>query len=110
MTNRTITRRHYLAATGASALVLGLGLRMTPPRGDNWAGCLGMTAGAIVYCLRTGLGEVVASLVTEPVTEDELARAKALLTTAWWRQVSTVGGRADTLSRRNCMRATSPRR
>jgi hypothetical protein len=31
---------------------------MTPPRGDNWAGCVGMTAGAIFYCLRTGLAEV----------------------------------------------------
>ena len=38
-------------------------------------------------------------MVTEPVTEDELARAKALLTTGWWRQVSTVYGRADTLGR-----------
>ena len=43
---------------GFGVLVLGLGLRMTPPRGDNWAGCLGMTVGAIVYCLRTGLAEV----------------------------------------------------
>ncbi|GAA0508449.1 zinc protease [Paractinoplanes deccanensis] len=55
--------------------------------------------GVPVEELEGGLGEVVGSLVTEPVTEDELARAKALLTTAWWRQVSTVGGRADTLSR-----------
>ena len=43
---------------GFGILVLMLGLRMTPPRGDNWAGCVGMTAGAIVYCLRTGLAEV----------------------------------------------------
>ena len=43
---------------GFGLLVLGLGLRMTPPRGDNWAGCLGMTIGAIVYCVRTGLAEV----------------------------------------------------
>jgi hypothetical protein len=51
----------HLAAgwwAGFGLLVLGLGLRMTPPRGDNWAGCLGMTAGAIVYCMRTGLAEV----------------------------------------------------
>ena len=40
-----------------------------------------------------------AAWLTEPVTEEELARAKALLTTAWWRQLSTVGGRADTLGR-----------
>ena len=50
---------------GFGLLVLVLGLRMTPPRGDNWAGCLGMTAGAIVYCLRTGLAEVArAALVS----------------------------------------------
>jgi hypothetical protein len=42
-----------------------LGLRMTPPRGDNWAGCLGMTVGIVVYCLRTGLPEVArATLVS----------------------------------------------
>jgi zinc protease len=55
--------------------------------------------GVDVATLEEGLSEVVGSLVTEPVTEAELARAKALLTTAWWRQVSTVGGRADTLGR-----------
>jgi zinc protease len=49
--------------------------------------------------LEAGLAEVVASLVDEPVTEAELDRAKALLTTHWWRQLSTVGGRADTLGR-----------
>ncbi len=42
-----------------------LGLRMTPPRGDNWAGCLGMTVGMLMYCMRTGLPEVArASLVS----------------------------------------------
>lgn len=30
-------------------LVVGLGWRMTPPRGDNWAGCLGMVAGMLLY-------------------------------------------------------------
>jgi hypothetical protein len=50
---------------GFLVLVVGLGLRMTPPRGDNWAGCLGMTAGLFVYWARHGLGEVaLASLVT----------------------------------------------
>ena len=34
---------------GFAVLVLGLRLRMTPPRGDNWAGCLGMTVGLFVY-------------------------------------------------------------
>jgi zinc protease len=55
--------------------------------------------GVDVAELEQGLSEVVASLVSEPVTEDELSRAKALLTTAWWRGMSTVGGRADTLGR-----------
>jgi predicted Zn-dependent peptidase len=33
------------------------------------------------------------------VTEAELDRAKALLSTGWWRQMSTLAGRADALSR-----------
>jgi zinc protease len=55
--------------------------------------------GVSAETLEQGLTEVVAGLVSEPVTADELDRAKALLTTAWWRQLSTVGGRADTLGR-----------
>jgi zinc protease len=55
--------------------------------------------GVDVDTLEQGLAEVIDSLVTEPVTEGELRRAKALLTTAWWRQLSVVGGRADTLGR-----------
>jgi hypothetical protein len=50
---------------GFVLLVLVIGLRMTPPRGDNWAGCAGMTAGILVYCLRNGLSPVArAALVT----------------------------------------------
>jgi predicted Zn-dependent peptidase len=49
--------------------------------------------------LEAGVAEVLESFATEPVTTDELERAKALLTTSWWRQMSTVGGRADTLGR-----------
>jgi zinc protease len=49
--------------------------------------------------LEAGMAEVVGSLATEPVTDAELRRAKALLTTSWWRQLSTVYGRADTLGR-----------
>jgi predicted Zn-dependent peptidase len=55
--------------------------------------------GVDVATLEEGLAEVVGSLVTEPVTDTELNRAKAMLTTAWWRSLSTVGGRADTLGR-----------
>ncbi|GLY24868.1 pitrilysin family protein [Micromonospora sp. NBRC 101691] len=49
--------------------------------------------------LEAGLAEVVDELASVPVTATELDRARALLTTAWWRQMSTVDGRADTLSR-----------
>lgn len=55
--------------------------------------------GVDAVTLEAGLAEVLDSLATEPVTEAELDRAKALLTTSWWRQMSTVGGRADTLGR-----------
>jgi hypothetical protein len=42
-----------------------LDIRMTPPRGDNWAGILGVYGGALVYFIRNKLWPiVVASLVT----------------------------------------------
>ena len=43
---------------GFVLLVLVLGLRMTPPRGDNWAGCIGMTAGMLIYFERRGLRDL----------------------------------------------------
>jgi len=43
---------------GFLILVVALGLRMTPPRGDNWSGCLGMTAALLWYCRRAGFAEV----------------------------------------------------
>ncbi|MFI6264628.1 M16 family metallopeptidase [Micromonospora sp. NPDC051006] len=49
--------------------------------------------------LAEGLHAVVDELASVPVTATELDRAKALLSTAWWRQMSTVDGRADTLGR-----------
>ncbi|MEV6704556.1 M16 family metallopeptidase [Micromonospora wenchangensis] len=49
--------------------------------------------------LAAGVAEVVDELATVPVTATELDRAKALLSTAWWRQMSTVDGRADALGR-----------
>ncbi|MGN9767796.1 M16 family metallopeptidase [Micromonospora sp. SD12] len=49
--------------------------------------------------LGAGLAEVVDELATVPVTAAELDRAKSLLSTSWWRQMSTVDGRADTLGR-----------
>jgi hypothetical protein len=46
-------------------LVVGLGIRMTPPRGDNWSGCVGMAIGLLVYCWRHQLfGVAYAALVT----------------------------------------------
>jgi predicted Zn-dependent peptidase len=48
--------------------------------------------------LEAGLVEVVDGLAGG-IAPEELDRAKALLATAWWRQVSTVAGRADVLSR-----------
>jgi zinc protease len=49
--------------------------------------------------LEAGLVEVVDEVATGGVTEAELDRVRALLTTAWWRQMATVDGRADTLGR-----------
>jgi len=43
---------------GFAMLVLVLGLRMTPPRGDNWAGCVGMTAALLWYCRRIEYREI----------------------------------------------------
>lgn len=44
-------------------LVVALGWRMTPPRGDNWAGCAGMVAG--LWLWRQGLVQVaMASLIS----------------------------------------------
>lgn len=33
-------------------------LRMTPPRGDNWAGCVGLVVGVLAYCWQYQLGGV----------------------------------------------------
>lgn len=50
---------------GMLVLVVLLDWRMTPPRSDNWAGCVGMVIGMWVYLQRNGLGGVThASLVT----------------------------------------------
>jgi len=49
--------------------------------------------------LEAAMAEVVDEIATGGVTAAELERAHALLTTAWWRQLATVDGRADTLGR-----------
>src|SRR6266850_1579699 len=50
---------------GFLVLVNLLGWRMTPPRGDNWAGCVGMVAGMWIFFQRHGLpGLTLASILT----------------------------------------------
>jgi zinc protease len=56
-------------------------------------------SGVTAERLERGLVEVVDELAAGGVTESELDRARALLSTAWWRQMATVDGRADTLGR-----------
>ncbi len=52
----------WLAFAG---LVLLAGLRLNPPRGDNWAGCIGLVAGFLLFCRRHRLGTVArAALIT----------------------------------------------
>jgi hypothetical protein len=36
-------------------LVVAMNVRMTPPRGDNWAGAVGATGGMLVFFMRSGL-------------------------------------------------------
>jgi len=53
---------------GFLLLPVTLGIRMTPPRGDNWAGLLGLFGGAFVYFMRyNGKPILFASLVTGAV-------------------------------------------
>ena len=37
---------------GYVVLTLGLGLHMTPPRSDNWSGCVGLFAALLLYLIR----------------------------------------------------------
>ncbi len=49
---------------GMLALVQGMGLHMTPPRSDNWAGCVGMAAAMLWFLHRRGMpAAVFAALV-----------------------------------------------
>lgn len=49
---------------GFLGLVVLLGWRMTPPRGDNWAGCLGMVGGLWVFLARRGQWGVLWASIT----------------------------------------------
>lgn len=73
---------------GFLVLVVALGWRMTPPRGDNWAGCVGMTIGMWVYFQRQGLSELtLASLIAGFIGGFAFATATLLklvwVTTGW---------------------------
>ncbi len=57
----------------------------------------GVTAEALEAGLAELVDELAAGNPAVAVTAAELDRAKALLTTGWWQQVATVGGRADIL-------------
>ena len=50
---------------GMGILVVSLGLHMNPPRGDNWAGCVGLFVGLMVFCRRHQLRDLsMAALLT----------------------------------------------
>lgn len=44
---------------GFLVLTNGLGLRMTPPRGDNWAGMTGLVLGLLVFMFRHGMLQAI---------------------------------------------------
>jgi hypothetical protein len=48
---------------GFTLLTVGLGLRMTPPRSDNWSGVLGMTIGVVAFLMRRREWEVLWTLI-----------------------------------------------
>ena len=58
----------YLCAgwwAGTLLLVRALGLHMSPPRADGWAGCLGLVIGILIFCARNDLaGVAFATLAT----------------------------------------------
>jgi hypothetical protein len=48
---------------GFLILPVVLGLRLTPPRGDDWAGILGVVVAAILWCRRERLPEVTIAMI-----------------------------------------------
>jgi hypothetical protein len=64
-------------------------LHMSPPRGDGWAGCVGLVAGILIFCARHGLGGVAfATVCTALLGGCGFALAAAL------KQVGIHSGRA----------------
>ena len=43
-------------------------LRMTPPRGDNWSGCVGMVAGLLVFCWQYDLSGLAFATILTGIT------------------------------------------
>jgi len=73
---------------GFLLLVNLLGWRMTPPRGDNWAGCLGMAGGMWFYFQRNKLENLTfASVIAGSIGGFGFAAANALkligISTGW---------------------------
>ncbi len=73
---------------GFLVLVVLLDWRMTPPRGDNWAGCVGMLLGMWIYFQRHKLTQLTfASLVTGLIGGFGFATASLLkligMTSGW---------------------------
>ncbi len=63
---------------GFLVLVNGLGWRLNPPRGDNWAGCMGIFGGLMVFCRCYRLGAVAF------VPENWLGRSQLLYLVFLW--------------------------
>ena len=72
----------YLCAgwwAGMLLFVNVLGLHMSPPRDDGWAGCVGLVAALLVFCARNGLaGVAFATLCTGLLGGSGFALAAAI--------------------------------
>ena len=64
---------------GRLLLVHVCGWHLSPPRPDGWAGCVGLVAGILIFCVRNGLGGVTfATLCTGLLGGSGFALAAAL--------------------------------
>ncbi|MBN1343116.1 MAG: hypothetical protein JXQ73_10575 [Phycisphaerae bacterium] len=70
---------------GFYVLVHVFKIYMTPPRGDNWAGALGMTLGLFVFCIRHRLwGMLLAGLISGVIGGLGFASAEGLKLLGIW--------------------------
>ncbi|MCA9039567.1 MAG: hypothetical protein KDA65_04390 [Planctomycetaceae bacterium] len=76
-----------------------LDIRLTPPRGDNWAGILGTYAGVVVYFWRTQKKEIItASVICGAIGGigfSGIAWLKLMLTSLGNPKIANVPGRAE---------------